>query len=250
MEILPLDYIKLLTDRFSELGDKTEVWELLFVILDEYISFRSQDFFNYFVQILCPLLLESFKAIPIDQLLNPVNSLELAYLTYKEQFPLETLTAMLLGLDNVMKELSEEDREMNHALLLQLLNRLILEDDRFINSCIHDKPKLEWMLSNLLKASRYPLDYCVARGYVLSVMKLYYLFKNTVELVQYKNYLLGEKQFVYFFGKVESVVQRLNQLDPIEHWLYNPEELSAENIINEEPVNSIKAVKRQKVSVK
>ena len=99
----------------------------------------------------------------------------------------------------------------------------------------------------MLKKSLHPLDYFLARGYILSIIKLYYLFRSNIELSQYVPLIGNEIYFEYFFEKVEDVIQKLNQFESSQHWLYNPEELAEEDLLNEGDVKLVIPIRKNDV---
>ena len=233
IQILPIDFINLFMDRFSGLLDKLEFHPILFVLLDEFASFQSPEYLNIFVSNIGPYLLKNIELLSSEELITLSSAIEFIYVTYKGDNLSGIMDLAMISLENTMNQLKENEGEIYYPCIIQLLNRIILQNDVFTNECINNKSKLEWSLKYMLKKSLYPLDYFLARGYVLSIIKLYYLFRSNIELSQYVPLIGNEKYFEYFFEKVEDVIQKLNQSESPQHWLYNPEELAEEDLLNE-----------------
>ncbi len=225
------------------------------MLLDEHTAFRDPKFAAAFVgQVFGPLA-EACERLPADQLRNVVNSAEFCYLVYGGDPRVQGALLGLLGkIEAVLAGMGEGDQEVYAPYVFQIINRLVLQDDSFSSFLAgmanSDQTQLNRIMKHMLLKCRYPFDYHIARGYCLSIIKLYFLFRKTPALAQYLS-LLGTADYLpYLFSKLEDVVYRLNQpSEPAPHWLYDPEELAQEDLLNEGPVARVKSVRRQEVCV-
>jgi len=256
--MIPKEFIKLYGENVEKLLEKNEFWELNFALLDEFISLQNKDFEFEFINKIMGIFLRMSENIAMENIMKIIFSSEFSYVVYGNSLEnsiifKDYMIKLILNIEKRIQQIKngeqdELDGELYFPYALQLITRLILQNDLFLNEMLNSKEKLDWLMQNyIIKKSKFPFDFHISRNYILALIKIYFLLRKTAGFDQYIYLIFNEEFFPYLFSKIEDILFKINQPEPIEHWLWNANELSEEDLLNEGQVAEIKPIRKKLV---